>query len=124
MENSIEEDIKKLEKLSKCYIYCMMSEDTRALKRVLKEYKRQKQINEEHRKENGLLREKVKELEEENLHWRGQYHLITRKIDIIPKQKIKDKIEELTNTKGDFATYIAISERIQVLQELLQKEDK
>ena len=47
------------------------------------------------------------------------------KDDSISKQKIKDKIEELTNTKGDFATYIATSERIKVLQELLQEsEDK
>ena len=38
------------------------------------------------------------------------------------KQKVKDKIEELANTKGDFATYIATSERIKVLEELL--EDK
>lgn len=69
------------------------------------------------------LVERVKELEEENLHWKGKYHLITRKIGVIPEQKIKDKIKELTNTKGDFATYIAISERIKVLQELLQEED-
>ena len=40
----------------------------------------------------------------------------------IPKQKIKNKIKELENTKGDFATYIAISERIKILKELL--EDK
>ena len=32
---------------------------------------------------------------------------------------IKEKIEELKNTKGDFATYIAVSERIAVLEELL-----
>lgn len=40
----------------------------------------------------------------------------------INKQKVKDKIEELTNIKGDFATYIAISERIKVLQELLEEK--
>lgn len=40
----------------------------------------------------------------------------------IPKQKIKNKIKELENTKGDFATYIAISERIKILKEVL--EDK
>lgn len=33
--------------------------------------------------------------------------------------KIKNKIEELSNTKGDFATYIAVSERIKALEELL-----
>lgn len=38
----------------------------------------------------------------------------------IPKEKVKEKIEELSNTKGDFATYIATSERIKVLEELLE----
>lgn len=42
--------------------------------------------------------------------------------DYIPKQKIKNKIKELENTKGDFATYIAVSERIKILKEVL--EDK
>ena len=43
----------------------------------------------------------------------------------IPRKNIEDKIEELSNIKGDFATYIAVSERISVLQELLQEsEDK
>lgn len=40
----------------------------------------------------------------------------------IPKEKVKEKIEELSNTKGDFATYIATSERIKVLQELLEEK--
>lgn len=40
----------------------------------------------------------------------------------IPKQKVKYKIKELANTKGDFATYIAVSERIKVLQELLEEK--
>ena len=35
------------------------------------------------------------------------------------------KIKELSNTKGDFATYIAVSERIRALEEILQEsEDK
>ena len=41
----------------------------------------------------------------------------------ISKQIIKDKIEELSKTKGDLATHIAVSERIRVLQELLESED-
>lgn len=39
----------------------------------------------------------------------------------ISKQKVKDKIKELANTKGDLATYIAVSERIKVLEELLEE---
>ena len=143
-----------------------------AIEHLLSDYTRQKQINEEHQKINGELREKVKELEEERqlvgipvrnkrngtigivLHqWKSgsiavleninprvinthdswsTLEIITDEIkqtktkdDSISKQKIKDKIEELTNKKGDFATYIATSERIKVLQELLQEsEDK
>ena len=38
------------------------------------------------------------------------------------KQKIKDKIKELSEIKGDFATCIATSERIKALSELLESE--
>ena len=41
----------------------------------------------------------------------------------IEKKKIKDKIEELSKTKGDLATYIAVSERIRALQELLEESE-
>lgn len=41
----------------------------------------------------------------------------------ISKQTIKDKIEELSKTKGDLATHIAVSERIRVLQELLEESE-
>lgn len=40
----------------------------------------------------------------------------------IHKEVIEKKIKELLNTKGDFATHIAISERIKVLLELLEGE--
>ncbi len=40
----------------------------------------------------------------------------------ITKKKIKDKIKELTNIKGDLATYITTSERIKVLEELLEEK--
>ena len=64
---SIEEDIKRLEEISKCFTYSMWSEDTSALRRILQDYTRQKQINEEHQKINGELIEKVKELEKNNI---------------------------------------------------------
>lgn len=38
---------------------------------------------------------------------------------VVSKDKIRDKIKELEATKGDLATYIAKSERIAVLKELL-----
>ena len=43
-------------------------------------------------------------------------------LGMIPISKIKEKIEELTKIKGDLATYIATSERIKVLQELLEEK--
>ena len=48
--------------------------------------------------------------------------LKTELYNSIPKEKVKEKIEELSNTKGDFATYIATSERIKVLQELMEEK--
>lgn len=62
----------------------------------------QKQIDEKDKR--------IKELEEE-------------KNNSIPIKKIKDKIKELANTKGDFATYIAVSERIKALEELLEEKE-
>lgn len=43
---------------------------------------------------------------------------------LIPIQKIKDKIEELSKTKGDLATHIAVSERIRALQEILEESEE
>lgn len=41
----------------------------------------------------------------------------------ISKEKVKDKIKKLSEIKGDFATYIAVSERIKALSELLESEE-
>lgn len=92
----------------------------------------QKQIDEKDKK--------IKELEEENVILRKANNItkdlikevkiedITQVINksyeefvnqFIAKQKVKDKIKELANTKGDLATYIATSERIKALEELL-----
>lgn len=46
------------------------------------------------------------------------------KENYIPIQKIKDKIEELSKTKGDLATHIAVSERIRALQEILEESEE
>lgn len=59
---SIEEDIKKLENLIVTLPNFHLGGGD-SIERILQDYKRQKQINEEHRKVNGELREKVKELE-------------------------------------------------------------
>lgn len=43
--------------------------------------------------------------------------------NFVSKKKIKDKIEELSKTKGDLATHIAVSERIIALQEILEESE-
>lgn len=65
-----------------------------AIEHLLSDYTRQKQINKEHQKINGELREKVKELEEENLIQRKQIMSIFDR-GYIPKQAVIDKIKEL-----------------------------
>lgn len=51
----------------------LMDSEVKSLKNILADYTRQKQINEEHQKINGELREKVKELEEENKENKKKY---------------------------------------------------
>lgn len=51
------------------------------------------------------------------------YRLDFLRENFVSKKKIKNKIEELSKTKGDLATHIAVSERIRALQELLESED-
>ena len=58
------------------------------------EITRQKQINEEHKKINGELREKVKELEEENLIQRKQIMSIFDR-GYISKQVVKEGLEDI-----------------------------
>ena len=74
----------------------------------------QKAYQEEKDKQFDLSKE-IKELETQYLL---QKDLINSN-EYIAKQKIKEKIEELSKTKGDLATHIAVSERIRTLQELL-----
>lgn len=65
---SIEEDIERLNKLVTTKFnndYSIDNIDKEALENLLSDYTRQKQINEEHQKINGELREKVKKIEEQ-----------------------------------------------------------
>ena len=92
----------------------------KAIEHLLQDYTRQKQINEEHQKINGELREKVKELEEQVEYDKTHiYTPMTIQLNFIPKQKIKDKIEEIEKEENLYAK----TNIIRVLQELLQ-EDK
>ena len=113
-------------------------------KKVVKEANRYKNMYEaEHeihlvrneqleRKENAII--KCKELENENKtikeandYWRSRYCEILN--NSIPIQKIKDKIEELKKDETSKYYYMFLEDRdlentIQVLQELLESEEK
>ena len=68
-ENSIEENIERIAKLITTKFnndYSIDNVDKEAIEELLKAYKELKEIEESHRKENGKLRERVKELEECN----------------------------------------------------------
>ncbi len=95
------------------------------LQNMLKEKdERIKELEEENvilRKANNITRDLIKEVKIEDIT-----QVINKSYEefvnqFIPKQKVKDKIKELANTKGDLATYIATSERIKVLEELLEE---
>lgn len=119
----------------------------KAIENLLKRNKDLEQIEQEHKEENGRLREEVKKLKKIDLsnskiianmserHFQDREKI--RKFEktilleskptilgMIPISKLKEKIEELTKIKGDLATHIATSERIKVLQELLEENEK
>ena len=119
----------------------LMDSEVKSLKNILADYTRQKQINEEHQKINGELKERIKELEEANKIFALEGSKVRLSLYIkenyIPKQKIKEKIEEVKQIRRElgFKTYLKrehmlnedreIVIKIQVLQELLQEsEDK
>ena len=75
-----------------------------------------------------LLVENIEKLQKENemlkrCHIQDNKNLDFVMANCILKEKVKDKIEELSKTKGDLATHIAVSERIRVLQELLEESE-
>ena len=92
---SIEEDIKNIKELikgAKDYGEYEGNKYYKSMEKLLYDYTRQKQINEEHKRINGELRERVKELEENNkTQIMSPYYV---KENYIPKQVVIDKIEE------------------------------
>ena len=91
--SNIEDDVKRCNELIKVeHANWIGISNQLAISRILSDYTRQKQINEEHQKINGELREKVKELEENNkTQIMSPYYV---KENYIPKQVVIDKIEE------------------------------
>lgn len=106
--SSIEEDIKRCEQLTRPeHASWIGISNQRAILHVLEEHTRQKQINEEHKKINGELREKVKELEEENKKKSIELICLQDELDnSIPKQVVKEVLQN--NRNGLFGmTYLS-----------------
>lgn len=151
--SNIEEDIKKVKELNNLLKFFKthgwipdMSRELNtnatieAIEHLLSDYTRQKQINEEHQKTNGELREKVRKLEKENSTLKNfTSDLFNEDITetFMRKDKIKNKIEELKRQRRElgFKIYIKREDmikddkkivcKIKVLEELLQEsEDK
>ncbi|MBS5722182.1 MAG: hypothetical protein KHW50_07395 [Clostridium sp.] len=101
-----------------------------AIEHILSDYKRVLKENEELKviksaiqtlQTNSLEEEKYIVISKSSFLVGSYKHLLD---DYIPIQKIKDKIEELSKTKGDLATHIAVSERIRALQEILEESEE
>ena len=138
---SIEEDIKILKELMEDveltfagWVDILNEREKKALKNLLQDYTRQKQINEEHQKINAELREKVKELEDKYILEKVAKEEVEELLeDSIPKQKIKNLMEKeklpLTivggrNNSKTLAYGIRLG-KIKAFEELLQEsEDK
>lgn len=132
-ENSIEEDIKRIAKLITTKFnndYSIDNVDKEAIEELLKAYKELKEIEESHRKENGKLRERVKELEEWNEYYRKE--MLSKeyiKLNYIPKSKVEETIGELNKAYEDSKDENGESEyyypdyTIRVLEGLLEKRE-
>ena len=147
---SIEEDIRILQEKD-CMWHYPETRIEEAIENIIADYTRQKQINEEHQKINGELREKVKELEEENAMLRKSNNIaenvniddITKVINksyeefmsnYIPKQVVIDKIGKIINETTPTPTFKPQSKwniwdyerlyKTQPLLELLKGENK
>lgn len=130
-ENSIEENIERIAKLITTKFnndYSIDNVDKEAIEELLKAYKELKEIEESHRKENGKLRERVKELEEWNEYYRKE--MLSKeyiKLNYIPKSKVEEKIGEINKAYEDSKDENGESEyyypdyTIRVLEELLEK---
>ena len=103
-----------------------------AIEHLINNYTRQKQINEEHQKINGELREKVKELDTKNDELLKDLYsancIIADLTDSIPKQVVIDKIKEYDKKMEEDAGHPnwVVTDRIvmNVLQELLEEGRK
>ena len=106
--------------------------EIKALEHLLQDYTRQKEMNEEHQKINGELRERIQKLEEKLLDMINGTEIINKetpeyiKENYIPKQVVIDKIKEYDKKMEEDAGHPnwVVTDRIvmNVLQELLEGE--
>lgn len=104
--------------------------DLKSLRNLIKEYKNLKEIEENHRKENGELREQVKELEEDltSVYLKGIYDERDKRIALV-KEKIEELDRKITYIESQYtnggqncnSNYLSALYQKQVLQELLEK---
>ena len=100
--------------------------DLKSLRNIIKEYKNLKEIEENHRKENGELREQVKELEEDltSVYLKGIYDERDKRIDLVKekieelKKLITEAQKELGSASKEYTIYVYQKD---ILQELLEE---
>ncbi len=134
-ENSIEEYINRCNKLTETTNANWIGISNQlAINHILSDYKRVLKENEQLRTEVNSLKEKNEELLElaNNKQWISPCYVTQ---NYIPKQKVKDKIEELNSRIEKYREYVerrietdvewvenvADRETVKVLQELLEK---
>lgn len=125
MKNSIKDTIKTLEKMIKSYKEadkCGISNndfknEIEAMEHILSDYKKILKENEELKK-SKITYEKVRNIQEKNKNIVDNNY--------IPKQKIKDKIEEINKMiayEHNDAVIIQLGKQKRVLQKLLESEE-
>lgn len=135
IEDDIKKYVKRCEELAKPeHANWIGISNQLAILHMLEDYKMQKQINEEHQKINGELREKVKELDTKNDELLKDLYsancIIADLTDSIPKQKVINEINNLkkmfkATTEGILQEYTVgeIIIKTNTLQELLEGEE-
>ncbi len=116
---SIEEDVDELKSIMNLRTvsgFAYSQKNTlslqKAIKNVLTDYTRQKQINEEHQKINGKLRERVKELEEENA-------MLKKASNIAKDVNIEDVTDVINKSCKEFmSNYIPKQAVIEALEDI------
>lgn len=140
--NSIEEDIVRIAKLITTKFnndYSIDNKDKEAIEHILSDYKRVLEMNEVLLKENEELKETYKSEKKMKNEYVKLYQDLLLKENVIPIQKIKDKIEELyqqdrnwseemsepdSNFKNIDRNLKRIKNQIDVLQELIEESEE